>query len=121
MLERKMSGDSMLFYDGANLVLSVDETEADGGILMVLKGELRSETAQHIQHELDAFTTMGLKVAIDFKDVTYITSSVLYALLSSQQLIDFFHKGAILLKNVPDAVYREMEETGIAELLMIDE
>lgn len=121
MLERKMNGDSMLFYEGGKLVLSVDEQETDNGILMVLKGELRSETAQHIQHELDAFTAMGVSVTMDFKEVTYISSSVLYALLSSQQLIDFFTRGSILLKNVPDAVYQEMEQTGIAELLMIEE
>ena len=121
MLTRKMQGDSMLFYDGENLILTIEETEVDGGILMTLKGDLRSETATHIQDELDAFTTVGVKVTIDFKEVTFLAPSVLNALLNSQQLIDFFRHGEIILRNVSDAVYQEMDETGITELLIIED
>lgn len=111
----------MLFHEGEALILTVEETETEAGVLMAFKGELRSETAYHIQDELDAFTTVGIKVTLDFRDVTFAAPSVLNALLSSQQLIDLLSKGEILLKNIPDAIYSEMDHTGITELLMIEE
>ena len=59
--------------------------------------------------------------AVDFKEVDFVVPSVLYALLNSQQLIDYFKRGEIVLKNIPDAVYQVMDETGICELLTIEE
>lgn len=121
MIRRIINGDSMLFYDGDALILTVDELDFNGGILMTLKGQLRSDTAHFIQNELDAFTTVGMKVWLDFKDVTFAAPSFLGALLNAQQLVDFFRKGEIILKNIPDPVYREMDETGLTELLMIED
>jgi len=121
VLTRKMDGDNMLFYDKGELILTVEETETENGILIALKGQLKSDTAHHIQDELDAFTVAGVKVTLDFKEVTFAAPSVLNALLNSQQRIDFFRRGEILLRNIPDAVYREMDETGITELLMIED
>ena len=121
MLTRKMDGDSMLFYEGNTLVLAVVETDLDGGILMALQGELRSEVAHHIQDELDAFTTVGVKVTVDFKNVTFVSASALNALLISQQLIDSLRQGQIVLRNIPDATYRRMDEIGLTELLMIED
>lgn len=111
----------MLFYEGSTLVLTVEEKETNGKILMALKGELKSEAAHHIQDELDAFTTVGVKVILDFREVSFIAPSVLSALLNSQQLIDYFRQGEILLTNIPDTVYQEMDDTGITELLMIED
>lgn len=121
MLTRKIEGDSMLFWDEDSLILTADEQDLNGGILMVLKGQLRSDTVHYIQNELDAFTTVGVKVCVDFKEVSYAAPSFLGALLSSQHLVDFFHKGEIVLKNIPDKIYQEMDETGITELLMIED
>ena len=121
MLTRKMQGDSMLFYEGDTLVLTVEETDLDDGVLMKLIGALKSEATHHIQDELDAFTTVGVKVIIDFKDVTFVSASVLYALLNAQQLVDYFRKGEIILRNISDSIYQEMDSTGITELLMIEE
>lgn len=111
----------MYFYDGDTSILTVDEVDHSGGVLMVMKGQLRSDTAHFIQNELDAFTTVGVKVWLDFKDVTFVAPSFLAALLNAQQLVDFFRKGEVVLKNIPDAIYQEMDRTGITELLMIED
>ena len=121
MITRKMEGDSMLFYENGSLILTVEETETENGILMALKGQLKSETAHHIQDELDAFTVVGVKVVLDFQDVTFASAAVLNALLDVQQRIDQFRQGEMVLRNVSDSIYRDMDETGIAELLMIEE
>jgi len=123
MIRREIDGDSMLFYDGDSLILTVDELDYHDGILMVLKGQLRSDTAHFIQNELDAFTTTanGVKVWLDFKDVTFAAPSFIGSLLNAQQLVDFFRKGQIVLKNIPDSIYQEMDDTGITELLLIED
>lgn len=120
MIRREINGDSMFFYDGNALILTVDELDFKGGIQMVFKGHLRSDTAHFIQNELDAFTTVGMKVWLDFKGVTFVAPSFLNALLNAQQLVDFFRKGEIVLQNIPGVIYEEMDETGMTELLMIE-
>lgn len=121
MLIRKIDGDTMNFYDADTLILTVEEVDYNGGILMAMKGQLRSDTAHFIQNELDAFTTVGVKVWLDFQKITFVAPSFLGALLNAQQLIDFFRKGEVILRNIPDFVYHEMDKTGITELLMIED
>ena len=111
----------MSFYDKGHLFLTIEESDTEDGILMALRGELRSHVNHHIQDELDAFTTIGKKVAIDFKEVTGITYSVLTAFLNSQQLVDSLRKGEICLKRIPDAVYQEMDKWNIIEMLLIED
>ena len=82
---------------------------------------MRSDTAHPFQDELNEFTTAGVPVTIDFKEVAFVAPSVLNALLNVQQLVEQLHQGRIVLRNIPDAVYQEMDETGITELLMIEE
>lgn len=121
MITRKIDGDCMTFYDGDALILTVEELDCSDGVLMTLKGQLRSDIAHFIQNELDAFTSIGVRVWLDFKEVTFVAPSFLAALLNAQQLVDFFRKGEITIKNIPNAIYQEMDETGITELLMIEE
>lgn len=120
MIRRIIDEDTMFFYDGDALILTVHELDYNDGIRMVLNGQLRSDTAHFIQNELDAFTTVGMKVWLDFKEVTFAAPSFLSALLNAQQLVDFFRKGEIILNNIPDPIYQEMDETGMTELLMIE-
>ena len=120
MLTRKIQGDSILFYKDDALILTIDETEDNDRVILSLKGDLLSDAAHPLQDELDAFTTVGTKLILDFKDVAYAAPSIFVALLNVQQLIDFFRHGEILLKNIPADLYHEMDEIGITELLMIE-
>ena len=120
MLIRKIQGDMIQFYEDESLVLTIDEQDTNDGILMRFKGALKSEFSDHIQDELDAYTTIGMKVFIDFKEATFISASLLNALLNCQQLVDYFRNNEIILKNIPQSVYLEMDRTGISELLMIE-
>ena len=121
MITRQIDGDTMIFHNNDTLILTVDELDFNGGIQMFFKGQLTSDTVHFIQNELDAFTSLGIKVYLNFKDVTFVAPSFLHALLKTQDLVDFFKKGEIILTNIPDSVYQEMDETGITELLMIED
>lgn len=121
MLTRKIEDNTMFFYDGKDLILTIIEEETDDGVLMRLSGQLRSDTTHHLQDELDAFTTVSVKVTLDFQEVTYIAYSVMYALLNCQIRVDNMGQGRILLRNVPDEIYRELSNYHIPDMLLIEE
>ncbi len=111
----------MTFFQGDTQILRVEETDTESGILMTLKGSVTSESAYYIQDELDAFIALGIQVTIDFSQADFVAPSVLNALLDSQLLIDFFRRGRLLLRGVSDALYQEMVEANIQDLLLIEE
>lgn len=121
MIKIKLEGDFTYFYENDKLILTMEETETDDGILMTLKGELKSETAHSILDELNAYSVVGMKVTVDFAEVTFVSSAVLNALLDAQQMIDQLRKGELILRRVPDAIYTVMDENRVAELLMIED
>lgn len=121
MLTRKIEADSMLFYDGDTLVLTMTETETGKDVCITFQGELRSDTTHHIQDELEAYVSVGARIILDFGAVTFVSASVLDALLDVQQLADFFQKGNIVLRNLTDEVYQIMDKRGLTDLLTIEE
>lgn len=121
MLTRVIKEDSMFFYDGDTLVLSMKEEEKNKDVCITLQGELRSDTTHHLQDELEAYVSVGSRIVLDFGGVTFVSASVLDALLDVQQLVDFFQKGAFILRNVTDEVYQAMDRRGLTDLLTIEE
>lgn len=121
MLKRIIKADSMLFYDGDALVLTMTEKETGNDVLITFEGELRSDTTHHIQDELEAYVSVGSRITLDFGAVTFVSASVLDALLDVQQLADFFQKGDFVLRNLTEEVYQTMDKRGLTDLLMIEE
>lgn len=121
MLDRKIEGNAIVFKNGSAPVLTIEESETENGVLMVLKGELRSDVAHELADELTALATVGINIVVDFAEVTYITSTILDVFLTVQQLMDSMNKGTLALRKLPDDIYREFEKTGTSELLMIED
>ena len=121
MLKRIIKADSMLFYDGDTLVLSMTEKEMDKDVHIAFEGELRSDASHHIQDELEAYISVGSRIILDFGAVTFVSASLLNALLDVQQLADFFRKGSLVLRNLSDEIYQAMDKRGLTDLLMIEE
>ena len=121
MLNRKIEGNSIIYRNGSLPVLTIEESETENGIVMALKGELRSDVAHELMDELTALATVGVSIFVEFSGVTYITSTILDVFLSIQQLMDTMKKGSLVLCKMPPAVYQEFEKTGTAELLMIED
>ncbi len=120
MITAKVQGDNLVFWDEKGQIMTMEEDVTDSGVLIRLSGQLRSETAPHIRAELDAFTTVGMKIILDFGEVTYAAPSVLDALQDVENRIEFFCRGGLLLRNISDEVYREMDEAGITELVPME-
>lgn len=121
MLNREFTDDTMLFYDGAREVLAIQEAEADGNIILTVKGALGSEAVHDFQDELIALATVGANIIVDLSGLTYLASSAQHALLQVQQKMDAMGKGTLTLVKTPENIYREFERTGVSELLMFDE
>ena len=120
-LTRMYEGDSWSLIENGRTILTVQETDADGKILVNLTGSLRNDTEQYFQDELIALATVGKDITVDCKGLEYICSSCLNSLLSVQQKMDAMQKGGSLtLCNVPEKIYSEMERLNLHELLMIE-
>lgn len=121
MLTRKLEDCAIVFYNGAEQILKITEEETEYGILMAISGELRSETAHELLDELTALATVGVQVVVDMAEVTFITSTILDVFLTVQQTMDTMGKGALVLRKMPPQIYHQFEQTGTAELLMIEQ
>lgn len=120
MLNRKIEGESIIFTDGQEHILTITEQETENGILMCLSGQLRSDVAHDVYDELVALTTVGANIVVDFKEVTYIAPTLQNTLLIVQQKMDSMGKGTLLLRGMSKEIYREFEKSGEADLLMIE-
>ena len=120
MLTRKLEGSAIVFYSGQTHILTIAEEELENSILLTLQGELRSDVAHELLDELTALATVGAHIILDFAGVTFITSTILDALLTVQQTMDSMGKGSLLLRKLTPQIYHQFESTGISELLMIE-
>lgn len=120
MLKRTIVEDAIVFSEGVQEFFRVEETESDSGIILTMKGMFRSDVVPDIQDELAALATVGAKVIVDLAGVQYLSSAAQHMFLITQQKMDELGKGLLVLRALPEALYQEFEETGAAELLMIE-
>lgn len=120
-LQRKTNDNTISLYDGPNLIFQMTEAEKDGAVELVLSGSLRSDAVHDLQDELAALAGMGMDLVLDFSKVTYLSSACQQALLVIQQQMDRTGKGSLTICKLPGAILKELESTGISELLMIEE
>ena len=121
MLTRKLEGQSIVFYNANTQVLSILEEEREDGVLLTLRGELRSDVAHELLDELTALATVGVQVTLDFAEVTFITATILDVLLTVQQTMDAMGKGSLVLRKLKPDIYHQFEKTGTSELLIIEQ
>lgn len=123
MANRKYEGTSTLFSDDDGTVFLTIDAALDRdrrSVELNVDGELRSEIVPDFQDELEKFTLLNYDLVLNFDNVTYITSSVIEALLKIQRMIDSTRSGRLTLRCVHDSIYSEMDAMGVAELLRIE-
>lgn len=119
-ISRQIVEDSIVLTDGGMVVLTLQEAETDGKIVITLSGNVRSDTVHDFLDELIALATVGADLVVDFEKVSYLCAAGQQALLTVQQKMDTFGKGTLTLRNLPEAIYEDFLSTGSAELLMIE-
>ena len=122
-LTRKMVDDTLCLMDGEEQVFSMQETQENGGqaVSVVVAGSLRTDSEHDFGDELMALAGFGLDIQLSLEGVTHISSGAMRALLDVQKRLDALGQGSLTIKKVPEAVLKDLESTGITELLMIEE
>ena len=119
-VKRSYEEESWSLGEDGRTLLTVEEKEEDGRIMVGLTGVLRGDMEQVFKDELIALMTVGKDVVLDCRGLQYMASSCQDALLSTQQTADSMERGTLTLRNVPEKIYAEFQKTNLHELLMIE-
>lgn len=120
-VEQSAEATVITLADGSKQILAIEEKVCDEGFQLTLSGSLTSDTAYHLQDELDAFISLNKSVKVDFAGVTYISAAAIQSLRNNQRYIDDFRMGKLTLQNVSNEIYEQIDKLGVAELLPIED
>ncbi len=91
----------------------------DKGVLtLALKGRLDTTTSPELVKVLDSELDSAEKLIFDLKELEYISSSGLRALLSAQKIMN--RKGGMIVKDPSEMVSEVFEITGFSDILTIE-
>ena len=91
----------------------------DKGVLtLALKGRLDTTTSPELVKVLDSELDSAEKLVFDLKELEYISSSGLRALLSAQKIMN--RKGGMIVKDPSEMVSEVFEITGFSDILTIE-
>ena len=81
-----------------------------------LSGRLDTTSAPTLENDLKAIDAAVTSLILDFAGVDYVSSAGLRVILAAQKQMGNRH-GAMVLRNVPDAVMEVFEMTGFTDIL----
>lgn len=98
--------------------LTIKKTRRDTMLLVSLDGRLDAMTARDLEEELRGELDGVANLVFDFKQLAYITSAGLRALLAAYRVLQ--GKGNITVINANDMVLEVLELTGFRAILSIE-
>ena len=101
-------------------IVSVKETAEGKNVQIVLKGNLRSDTASFFIDELYALATADCEVTLDCEALTDISNACQLGLIDTQQMMDKFDRGMLTLTQLPPSLMDDFQASGVAGALMIE-
>ena len=87
-------------------------------LTLTLSGRLDTNSSPALEAELKQSVGGVKELIFDFSGVEYISSAGLRVLLAAQKLMN--RQGAMLLRNVNEAVMEVFEVTGFSDILRIE-
>ena len=97
-------------------MLNINSSKADSLLELALEGRLDTVTAPQLQTVANEQLAGVESIAIDCKDLAYISSAGLRVLLTMRKSIP----GKLTLKNVDPSVREVLEITGFVDILTIE-
>lgn len=97
-------------------MLNINANKTDSLLELALEGRLDTVTAPQLQAEANEQLPGVESIAIDCKDLAYISSAGLRVLLTMRKSIP----GELILKNVDPSVMEVLEITGFVDILTIE-
>lgn len=105
-------GDCISYSDGSSDILTIRESysKEEGTALMELSGRLPFQLSHALMDEIMLFITCGMKLKIDFSEVTYFSNSCQEVLLdAANRQNEYKLPGNFELVNVPEDIYSELQ------------
>lgn len=98
--------------------MNIQKTVSGAALTVALEGRLDTTTAPKLEEELRSSIDGITRLVFDVEKLEYISSAGLRVLLAMQKLMN--RQGAMLLRNVNEAVMEVFEVTGFSDILRIE-
>lgn len=96
----------------------INKTTHDDQLTLSVEGRLDTTAAPQLEAELKDSLGNVKYLVLDFEKLTYISSTGLRVILSTQKVMD--KQGKMTIKNVGETVMEVFEVTGFADILTIE-
>ena len=98
--------------------MNIQKTVSGTTLTVALEGRLDTTTALKLEEELRGSVAGVSRLVFDLAKLEYVSSAGLRVLLAMQKLMN--RQGAMLLRNVNEAVMEVFEVTGFSDILSIE-
>ena len=98
--------------------MNIQKALSGAALTVALEGRLDTTTAPKLEEELRSSVDGITRLVFDVEKLEYISSAGLRVLLAMQKLMN--RQGAMLLRNVNEAVMKVFEVTGFSDILRIE-
>lgn len=98
--------------------MNIQKTVSGAALTVALEGRLDTTTAPKLEEGLRGSVDGVSRLVFDLAKLEYISSAGLRVLLAMQKLMN--RQGAMLLRNVNEAVMEVFEVTGFSDILRIE-
>lgn len=98
--------------------MNIQKALSGAALTVALEGRLDTTTAPKLEEELRSSVGGITRLVFDVEKLEYISSAGLRVLLAMQKLMN--RQGAMLLRNVNEAVMEVFEVTGFSDILRIE-
>ena len=98
--------------------MNIQKTLSGAALMVALEGRLDTTTALTLEEELRGSVAGVSRLVFDLAKLEYVSSAGLRVLLAMQKLMN--RQGAMLLRNVNEAVMEVFEVTGFSDILRIE-
>ena len=98
--------------------MNIQKTLSGTTLMVALDGRLDTTTALKLEEELRGSVAGVSRLVFDLAKLEYVSSAGLRVLLAMQKLMN--RQGAMLLRNVNEAVMEVFEVTGFSDILRIE-
>ncbi len=98
--------------------MTINKTQEDSKLTVVIEGRLDTTTAPQLESELRSAISGITELIFDFTGLEYISSAGLRVLLSAQKVMN--RQGKMIIRNVNQTVMDVFDVTGFTDLLTIE-
>lgn len=118
-MNRRTEGNCLfLENDNGETIVILKEILQKKELTIEINGALTSDTTHDFEDEIVAFSIMCEKITLDFKELTYISNSVIKVLLQLQHMMEE-NDAEVIIKNMNEKVRTSFEEMGLEDVFYI--